>query len=88
MNTLAIASGPLVTGMFMRKKGTVESIEQCCLFLGIVSLMGLLTATILVWTDRHHETPGPIKDNLENELGANEKIPLMTVDGQNQLTGL
>jgi hypothetical protein len=82
MNDLAIASGPLVTGMFMGKKGTVESIEQCCLFLGIVSLMGLLAATILVWTDRHHETPGPIKGNPEIELGATEKIPLRSVDDQ------
>jgi hypothetical protein len=81
MNDLAIAFGPLVTGMFMGEKGTVKSIDQCCLFLGIISLMGLLAATILVWTDRHHESPETCKENLKNELVASEKTPLISVDG-------
>jgi hypothetical protein len=68
MNDLAIASGPLVTGMFMGKKGTEKTIEECCLFLGIMSSLGLLAASILVYTDRYHVRQEVGQKNMENEL--------------------
>ena len=68
MNDLAIASGPLVTGMFMGKKGTEKTIEECCLFLGIIGALGVVAASILLYTDRYHVSEEAAQQNMENEL--------------------
>ena len=69
-NNLGVICFTFVTADVLGDKATPESIGECCWFLSILAVVGLLLALMLKYTDRLERNP-LIKLDENNNLGPN-----------------